>query len=480
MNKIYDLINSDIKKYENNLFICELRAELPYKKENLNCVTYKNFINKSKAIASYLISHGYANKKILVLGKNSIEYLLTDFAVSMYVGICFNKDVSTSALELSILVKEYGLDLIICDKKIENEISLHKIQCDIINFEWLYDCSEKILVSDDMLIHKKYDEIAKVFFTSGSTSMPKGIPLSMKNMFSGFEYFQRRTPFIQSKEIIYLCLPLHHTYANVYNFYCALYSGLTIYLCKDMKNIIGEMEEVRPTIFCGVPLLYERFIPQIERLKAIESLKYMYCGGAKLELSLKETYHNAGLHLIDAYAMTETGSSFALHPVDIDYREESVGTIYENLDVKIIDINNGIGEIVVKGDPVFSGYYMNEEATKNVFTEDGYFKTNDLGYIENNKLFITGRKDKRIAFSNGENIYTDDIVSWFKAEDKNIIDIKVSDKNGKITLLFYVSGLEYEDVNLLVQKYNKNKTKKDTISEFDVKQKHEKLMGTGL
>ena len=167
--------------------------------------------------------------------------------------------------------------------------------------------------------------------------------------------------------------------------------------------------------------------------------------------------------MFEAYALTETASSFCIeYPNKDDF--ESVGTIFENIDVKIINKNkDNIGEIIVKGPNVFLGYVNNEKLTKSVFTEDGYFITGDYGYIDNNKLYIVGRKSDVIIGENGENVYPKEIEKVLKEYSPDIIKVQAFLVDNKVNYKIYIK--EYSDINIedIIADYNSKATKKDFV-----------------
>lgn len=471
MKNIYDIIENDLKAFNDKDFLFECKPNMEYVKQNFDSITYNQFINNAKNFATQLNKNNYTDKNILLIGKNSIPYMLVDFAITMYVGKCINIDMTTPLLKIEHLIDFYNIGLVVYGDELSEVFNgfnkCEKINLSQIDFEKNAD--------NYVLFNKKLDECSKIIFSSGSTCSPKGIMLSLRNMFAGWDSLQKRTPFTKN-DVIYLCLPLSHTYANIYNFYYSFLSGLSIYLSLNTKNIFEEMMVVQPSIFCGVPLIYERLVPMLPYISQIHNLKYLYCGGAKLDISLKEIYYKYNLELLNAYALTETASSFAIQYPGNDVKDTSVGTIFEDLDVKIINEKNGIGDIVVKGDAVFLGYYNNETATKDSFTVDGYFVTNDKGYIEDNKLYIVGRGDKRITQSNGENIYVNEIIKWFNSQDNNILNINVYEKNGKNIYLFYIDEIDENKLDKLINKFNSNANKKDKIFKYEIKRKNQKLI----
>ena len=297
--------------------------------------------------------------------------------------------------------------------------------------------------------------------------------LSLTNILAGYEPLQKRAN-LNEKDTIYLFLPLHHTYANIYNFIYGFIAGAEIYLSTGIQNLAIELQEVKPTIFCAVPLVYKRiYIASQDKLKYAfgPNIRRLFCGGAKFESNIRRIYKEAGLPLCEAYALTETASSFSIEYLnDNDY--ESVGTIFENLDVKIINEKDGVGDIVAKGPAVFLGYINNDKLTQQAFTKDGYFITGDIGYIKDNKLYLTGRKETVLVGDNGENIYPKEIETKLKELSNNILKVKTKLINNQLTCDIYVSDSNI-DTSTIIETYNKQVTKKDIIKKYIIHDKTE-------
>lgn len=456
MNIRYE-IQKKINELNNKEYIFEK------KNEKYEGIRFNEFIYKVKALSTYLIENKLKNKNIIVIGKNSINYLISDAAVTIYTGTCININHDTKIDDLNDMIIHLKVEAIIYTndqkEKIEAINNIFKVNVDEIidNLKEVKDNYKKLDI----------DECSKIFFSSGTTSKPKGIKLSLKNVFAGWDSLKKRTPFT-SEDIIYLFLPLHHTYANIYNFYYSFLSGLSIYLSSGVKNIIFELKDVNPTIFCGVPLIYERIYEYTkDNLKESfgKNIKYLYCGGALLNIEIRDIYKENGLEILNAYALTETASSFA-----IDYpgstNDDAVGTLFENMKFKVIEQDeNGVGEICCKGDSVFLGYTTEVD---NIFTEDKYFKTGDLGYIKNNKIYIKGRKKKVLVGSNGENIYPDEIEAKLKELDNNINHVNVRLNNNKIEVILYLENKYKTNTDNLIEIYNSKCVQKNKIYKYEV------------
>ena len=459
---INNIIKEVYNKWENKEYIFE-KINNEYKS-----ITYGDFIKSSTDLAKKLISYGLKDKKIIIYGKNSTDYMISDLAVLAYVGISVNINFQTTENELKEIIKTMEIDAILYDNDKKETIDLIKDEYKNIKFICM---QEEIDYSDNCSFDfedKDINKCSKIVFSSGTTSNPKGIMLSLKNIFAGWESLKRRVT-LKEDDVIYLFLPLHHTYGNIYNFLYSLLSGLSIYLCSGIENILQELQEVNPTVFCAVPLIYKKvYFENRDNLQTAfgKNIKYLFCGGAQFDTEIRKYYKQIGLPMMEAYALTETASSFSIeYPNNDDY--ESAGTIFEDIDVKIINKDeSGIGDIVVKGDNIFLGYANNEKLTLSVFTDDGYFITGDYGYIKDNKLYIKGRRDTVLIGDNGEKIYSKEIENKLKTLCNNIIRVKSFLKEDKLVCNIYLVEDSNVNVNDIIEEYNRQVVKKDKIYQF--------------
>lgn len=465
---VQKLLEEDLRKFNNKDYIFEKRDG------KYSALKFNDFVLRARALATKLIEDGLMNQRIMLIGRNSTNLMIADVAVAIYTGVCVNAAASTSVEDLSGMIKSLGVKAVLFDNDQAGKIAEIKNSIIEINID---EIMPKLSVIKNN--YKKYnpDECTKIVFTGGTTSKPKGVMLSLKNMYYGWPYLKRRAEFVMS-DIMYLFLPLHHTYANLYIFYYSLVSGLSIYLCSDITKIGEELLEVRPTILGAVPLIYQRIAEAYHNDVGGafgDRIRFLVAGGAPISKELKQVYKKCGLEILNAYALSETASSFAVsYPGDTD--GDDVGTIYEDLEVKIIDVDeNGVGEICVKGDCVFLGYTV--EGVK-CFTDDGFFKTGDLGYVKNGKLFVTGRKKKVLVGSNGENIYPDDLLEKIRRMDDNVNDVRFSLRNDGLYAEFFLIEPEETDLDALVKLFNVENGRKDKIVgyELSLKKKNEKLL----
>ncbi len=445
--------------------------------------TFGQLIENSIYLAEALAERNLKGKRFIIYGENSVEWMQADIAIMGYLGLSIGIDKewklqdvinTVSFLEADVLIySESKSDIAAAVKKQFPKLLCFSMQND---FPALVEEGKEISSKRSCIFDLEENDRTKpvkVVFSSGTTSFPKAVMLTQQNIFSGYEPLMRRAPFTLEDKI-YLFLPLHHTYAGVYNFVLSLISGVQIYLSTGVANLMPELEEVQPTILCVVPLILMRMYAAVnganEKLKYLlgGKMKYLFTGGAKLEREVKKAYKAEGINVLEAYALSETASSFAIEYSNQKHLD-SVGTIFENLDVRVFEPDeNGTGEIICKGEAVFAGYMNNEEATRQAMDENGYFHTGDLGFIKDAELFITGRKKRMILLSNGENIYPDNIEKKILAKDGNINSVKVFLNNSVLKANIYLKAPCETDYFKLIEDLNQESSKHEKVSEVEV------------
>ena len=455
---IKDILEEKVKVYNECNYIFE-KNEGKYVAH-----TYKNFYDDVMKVASFLQSEHNKEDKIIIYAENSYNYMVTDAAIMGFtcVSAPLSKEWNSYDISNAIdLIKPKTFIYSNSKKDVVKELKKKYPEISYINIENIIPNEKGVLDLNRVSV----SEPCKIIFSSGTIGMPKGVVLTQEKMFACYDNLCLRAP-MDNTDIDYLFLPLSHTYAGIWNFLISMISGMKLYLCSDTKLMFQEIQEVKPTVFCAVPLIYERLYTtcleqNIDPKNALGgNIKYLYCGGAFFKPEIRKFLKESGLNLLEAYGLTETSSLISVeYPNNDDF--ESVGTIFENTIVKIENPDDkGIGEICVKGNNVFEEYYANEYQTKKAIDNDGYFHTGDLGKLDGNKLFLKARMKRVIIFANGENIYPEDIENMFI--DDNINKVKVFDKHGVLFASVFVNQIkDYKDmidgINLKLPNFSKIK-----------------------
>lgn len=249
------------------------------------------------------------------------------------------------------------------------------------------------------------------------------------------------------EDTILSVLPIHHIYCFTCDIMLSLRYGTTLCFNDSMMHIPQNLKRFAPTIMLIVPMIAETMYKQIKAAAAQKPeipiamiaqsvfggrLKTIYSGGAYLRPELQKAYIDMGFSMAQGYGMTECSPRISTGAPDDKSCAGDVGVIVNGCEVKTVD-----GEILVKSPSVMAGYYKDEKATAEALTPDGWLRTGDLGYAdENRRIFITGRKKNLIILSNGENVSPEELENKFAGYDL-IGDVLVYSEDSVITAEIY-------------------------------------------
>ncbi len=307
------------------------------------------------------------------------------------------------------------------------------------------------------------DSTAAIFFTGGTTGQPKGAVLSHRALMRGNYNAIFKPGHVIGVHRYIALLPLSHVFGAIAGLCGCFYTGNLMFTCEDMKATIGKLPVIRPTLLVIVPGicdilagLCKMYGPQF-----LGSLKMIISGAANVPPRLTEIFTKMGVTFCFGYGLTETANLTSAN-ADAVTHPTSIGKIYPGQETKIVD-----GELWVKGDNIFSGYYKDPEKTAEVLTPDGWLRTGDLcRFDEDGFLYITGRIKNLIILSNGENVSPESLEEPFYA-DPCVRDamVKEDELNGQqviaVEILPFMPAFEgkpFEEVqaymNALVAKIN--------------------------
>ena len=292
--------------------------------------------------------------------------------------------------------------------------------------------------------HRDLDEVCAIMYTSGSTGNPKGVMLTARNFSWNVEAFQKHIPYCAGDNYVSI-LPYAHIFGLTCDLITPMCTGMhTIILGRlPIPSVVVEiMQAYSPKIFFAVPLVLAKMVEytvgaEMQSAEGQEKLAHYtehpdYCrmlrekvmaalggkievfatGGAAIPPAIEQLLaFRIGMPFITGYGMSECAPLLSLGHVGC-YKAKSCGETIESLQVRIAspDPEHIPGEFQVKGECVFAGYYKNPEATAEAFTEDGWFRTGDLGTLDQDStLFLVGRCKNMLLSTNGQNIYPEEI-----------------------------------------------------------------------
>ena len=250
------------------------------------------------------------------------------------------------------------------------------------------------------------DRLVSILYTSGTTGEPKGVMLTQRNIVSNVWSKLGVLP-LTCDDIRLAVLPWTHVFGRVCDCYTWIASGSRLVIARGREQFSDDMRQIRPTYLNGVPYHYERLWREWKSNDCAESLaahcggrlRIGNCGGAAINDRVFDDYWGAGVALITGYGLTETSPVLtSSSPQSI--RKGAVGTPVPGVEIRLA----ADGEVLARGENVMRGYYRNEAATRDVFDGE-WFRTGDLGRIdEDGFLFLVGRKKEMIITNGGRNI----------------------------------------------------------------------------
>jgi len=365
------------------------------------------------------------------------------------------------------------------------------------------------------------DDLATLIYTSGTTGPPKGCMLTHKNLVTAAVRVKSQ---IGQEDTVLLFLPLAHSFARIVRL-SAAFHGATLALVSDVARLPDAIAASRPTILPAVPRVYEKIhagvLAEIERSSSVKRaigrwalhvgssagralragealpatlrlqqqiadrlvfakirgrlggrLRLGVSGAAPLGVDVLEFFHSLNMLVVEGYGLTETSSSLSVNDPD-DYRFGTVGHAVDGCDVRLAEDN----EILVRSDTVFFGYYKDPEATAAAFTDDGCFRTGDVGEIDaDGFLKITDRKKDLIITAGGKNIAPQNLENALKSSRFVSQALVVGDRRPYVAALL---TLDWDEVNAagrdaqqlvqeLVDDVNRDRVRVEQIKRFSI------------
>ncbi|KAF5034440.1 Long-chain-fatty-acid--CoA ligase [anaerobic digester metagenome] len=445
-------------------------------------LTYGQFGERVERLTELLNKHGInKGEKVVILGNNMPNWAVSYFAITTSARVAVPILPDFTAFEIANVIEHSEATVIIVSEKLHYKLSKNILESFtlVVNMDSL----EVVSAKDDLkyVVNELPDpsDVANIIYTSGTSGTSKGVTLSHRNLVSQNYMANRLLPMF--KEDVFLSiLPLSHAYECSLGLILPFSRGAqVVYLdgAPTPSLLLPALAEVKPTIMLSVPLIVEklyknkirpmftknwimqvlysihfirRALHKIAGKKLCQTfggrLRFFGIGGSKLDGVVERFLADAGFPYGIGYGLTETSPLLAgAIPGKVTW--QSTGPQLPDIEMKILNPNKkGIGEIVVKGPNVMIGYYKDPDTTATCFTEDGWFRTKDLGYIDKKgNLYIKGRKDNMIVGPNGENIYPEEIEAVINEHDL-VLESLVINTKGKLTAMVHYN---YEQIEKL-------------------------------
>ena len=441
--------------------------QIESKNEELE-ITFGEVASQVEALRAALLARGYRGKHIALYGEASEQWISAYIAIVSGVGVCIpiDKEIGPETIEKQLDFAD--VDLVFSSAKGLRKLQKALPDCPNVNEICVMrnkDVTEvagcdTVIAFDDLVAEGKAlleqkgrgalpeqidpDETCVIIYTSGTTGANKGVMLSNRNIMGTLRGCARLLHFPDTSISV---LPVNHSYELHAHLMSCMYCGTTVNLNDDLKHLLKNLEHFSPEMSCMVPMMLDLIVRKIKKqivdegkeatfnrmvtisnglrkvgidmrrhffaqiLKPLGgNLRMIICGGAALSQETIDFLDNIGVNVYNGYGITECSPVAAVNP-SAKVRKGSVGHVLPTTQVRIVDPDeDGNGEIQISGDNVMKGYYKAPEDTAKVFTEDGWFRTGDIGHVDkDNFLYINGRLKNLIILPNGKNVFPEEV-----------------------------------------------------------------------
>jgi len=511
-------------------------AYLEEREDGWREVSWQEAGERVEVLAHALLARGVRRGDVIgVLARTRLEWVLLDWAAMSIGAAVVGLYPSNTATECAYILSHAEAVLAFAEDDDQSE-KLASIDDDLPGLRGIVRFTELPALETEGRAHRAAhpemldaaaaaiheDDLGTLIYTSGTTGPPKGCMLTQKNLVTAAVRVQNALQ--DETDVVLLFLPLAHSFGRI-AYQSAAYHGSTLAFCAEVARVPEAIAAVRPTILPAVPRVYEKIhanvlgeiehaggprravgrwalrvgsrtsrlrragrpVPPMVGLQERAADRLVFAkvrerlggrlrvgisGAAPLGLDVLEFFHSLGMLVIEGYGLTETSSSLSVNDPD-DFRFGTVGRAVPGCEVRLADD----GEILVRSDTVFSGYYKDPEATREAFTDDGWFRTGDVGEIDDDGfLKITDRKKDLIITAGGKNVSPQNLENALKASRFVSQALVVGDRRPYVTALLTLdpdevtaAGREPQELaQEIVDNVNRDRVRVEQIKRFAI------------
>ncbi len=463
MSTLYEILYYSNQNHKDKIAYIQLET-----KTEKSEISFADFYTNVEALRASFSSMLLQEHHVAIWGESSWQWVCSYLAIVSGIGVAVPVDRELPPETIITQLNFADVDTLICSAKVLKKVLKVLPECPNIsriilmrsedtsslpeNIE-VMTLSELIREGNNLIESGAFvpssveidpDKMALIIFTSGTTGANKGVMLSNRNVLGTLRGCARLLRYPEKSISV---LPIHHSFELHAHLMSSLYCGTTVFFNDDLKHLLKNLNTAEPEMSCMVPMMldlierrikmsiqdrgqesrFERSVKISNALRKVGidmrsklfskvlepfggELKMIICGGAALSQDTIDFFDSIGVRIYNGYGITECSPVAAVNP-NLKPRRNSVGHILPTVDARVADPDEyGNGELQLRGDNVMLGYYKAPEDTKAVFTDDGWFRTGDLGHMDKNRyVYISGRLKNLIILSNGKNIYPEEI-----------------------------------------------------------------------
>jgi long-chain acyl-CoA synthetase len=385
-------------------------------------VTWGQFATQIRGVARWLVEHDLdPGDRVAIFGANSVAWAAAALGVQTAGGVFVPIYPASTPDQVAYILDHAEIRFAFVGPELAAKLELARPKCHVIALgdPAFAAASDRDAAAPDAvgarlraIAGDGLDKPGMMLYTSGTSGNPKGVPLTHRNVGrNGADWLECNGPLLAEGDRDLLWLPMSHIFG--FGELCAgNMLGWETYLATPAE-VLDVLPGVAPQVFMSVPAYWEKIARAISmsNLETVTGGRLRFClsGGAGLKVEIKQQLHAAGLLVIEGYGLTETSPTLTLNRPSA-FRFDTVGKVLPSVQLKLDDD----GEILARGENVFSGYYKDPEATANAFTADGWFRTGDVGrWTDDGFLQIIDRKKDILVTAGGKNVPPANIEARF-------------------------------------------------------------------
>ncbi len=445
--------------------------------------TYRELGEDSMAVSRMVESLGMKGKHIAILGSTTYQWIVSFFGVTNSGSVAVPIDAQLSAEAICELLERADVEMLFFDELRADVAAMAAERCPRVRYIVSFQAEAArrgengmggVLSWEELRRENggEYetqldpDQLCTILFTSGTTGKSKGVMLSHRNLTDNAVCLDMKIP---AGTVTMTLLPINHVYCLTMDIIKGIFIGVTSCINDSIMHVQKNLKLFKPDMVLLVPLVIESIYAKLKAAGGMMpkklvakaafggNLKTICSGGAYLDPEYVDRFAEYGITILQGYGMTEC-SPVISNNLAWDNKKGSVGKLMPNCEAKVVD-----EELWVRGSSVMMGYYKMPEETAETL-EDGWLKTGDLGYVdEDNFVYITGRRKNLIILANGENVSPEEIENQLSRADL-VKEVLVREKDQVIEAeifpdLDYAKKKRIKDVRAalqeIVDEYNK-------------------------